>query len=148
MLERLLAVLQNILAYVTQVDIQVTIVAVGVGQLGIHEPEGDVLDVRFLEIGVVQSSHDTRPALLGVGQLAVRSDLAGADVIRSAFLGVEAQVQCGYLRILVGECLTVREELLFIYYTCAHVAQCIHIVLDVLRRVALRVAEDGVGGEP
>ena len=52
-LKRLLAVLQYIFAYVTQVDVQVALVAFGVGEFGVEQPERYVLDICFLEVGVV-----------------------------------------------------------------------------------------------
>ena len=148
MLKRLLAVLQYILAYVAKVDVQVALVTFGVGQLGIKQPERYVLYVRFLKVRVVQPAHDTRPALLGIGELAVRTDLVGVDVVRSALVGVETQVKRSNLRIFVGKRLAVREQLLLIYDTRTHVAQCVHVIFDMLRRVALRITEDRIRSVP
>ena len=39
---------------------------VRVGMLGVHDPELDVLDIGFLEIGVVQTPHHTAPTVVGV----------------------------------------------------------------------------------
>ena len=52
-LEGLLAIAQNILADITEVDIQLAFVSVGVRQRRIHQPELDILDIRLLEIRVV-----------------------------------------------------------------------------------------------
>ena len=148
MLKRLLAVLQYILAYVAKVDVQVALVTFGVGQLGVEQPERYVLDVRFLKVRVVQPAHDTCPALLGVGQLAVRAYLVGTDVVRSALVGVETQVQRSNLRVFVGKRLAVREQLLLIHDTRTVIAHGVHVVLDVLRRVALRITEDRIRRVP
>ena len=147
-LKRLLAVLQYILAYVAKVDVQVTLVAVGVGQFGVEQPERYILDVRFLKVRVIQPAHNACPPLLGVGELAVRAYLVGTDVVRSALVGVETQVQRSNLRVLVGKRLAVREQLLLIHDTRTHVAQCVHVIFDVLRRVALRITEDRIRSVP
>ena len=92
-LERFLAVTQNILAHIAEVEIQLAFISVGVGQCRVHQPELDVLDVRFLKIGVVQPPHDTAPTLLGVSQMSVCAYLGGGDVVLTALGRVVGEVQ-------------------------------------------------------
>ena len=92
-LERFLTVTQNILAHVAEVEIQLAFIPVRVGQCRVHQPELDVLDVRFLKIGVVQPPHDTAPALFGVRQVSVCAYLGGGDVILTALGRVVGEVE-------------------------------------------------------
>ena len=147
-LERFLAVAQDILAHVTQVDIQIAVVPVRVRQRRIHQPELDILDVRLLEIRVVQSPHDTAPTLLRRGQLTAVVQLVGRHVVRTAFLRVISEVQHRQFRIHVRRLLPVRVDFLLINDTCPVVAQYVHIVADMLRRVRLRITEDRIHCEP
>ena len=93
MLESFLSVTQNILAHIAEVEIQLAFISVGVGQCRVHQPELDVLDVRFLKIGVVQPPHDTAPTLLGVSQMSVCAYLGGGDVVLSALGRVVGEVE-------------------------------------------------------
>ena len=96
MLKRFLSVSQDILADITEVDVQLSVIVlrmIGVRMLGIHEPELDVLDIGFLEVGVVQTSHHTAPAVVGIDQLTVRTDFIRGDIIRTTFGGVISEVE-------------------------------------------------------
>ena len=148
MLERFLTVAQDIFAHVTEVEHQLTVIPFGVGQRRIHQPKLDILDVRFLKVRVVQPPHDTAPALLGIGQLTVRAYLTRADVVLSALRGVIHQVQDSQLGIDVARLLTVRVDLLLINDTRTVVTQRRQVILDVHRRVRLRIPEDRIDSVP
>ena len=147
-LKRFLAVAQDILRDITEVDVHLALVAVGVGQRGVHQPELDILDVRFLEVGVVQFAHHTAPALLRVGQFAVCAYLARYDIVRTALLGVVTQVQHAQFRVGVRHLLLARVNLRLIDDTRPVVGHHRHIVLDMRGGVRLRVAKDGVHRVP
>ena len=151
MLECLLAVSQDILAHVTEVDIEFTVVTrlhLRVRQLRIHQPELDILDIRFLEIRIVNTPHDTGPTLGRIGQLTVGSDLVRTDVILSAFVRVVRQVQYRQLRIYVTCLLTVRVYLVLINDTRTMVTQRLQVIANMRRRIRLRVSENRIDGVP
>ena len=149
MLEALLTVAQNIFADVTEVDVQFAIVAFGVRQRRIHQPELDILDIRFLEVRVVEFAHDTAPTLLRVREFTVGIDFTGVDIVRTALFGVVTEVQQRQTYILVRSGLTLRRvDLVLINNTRTMVTESIQVVLDMSRRVRLRVAEDRVHVEP
>ena len=93
MLETLLAVTQDILTDITEVDVQLTVKAVRVSQRRIHQPELDILDIRFLEVGIVQFAHDTTPTILRICQLTVRIKLRRTHVIWSTLIRIEGHIQ-------------------------------------------------------
>ena len=147
-LKRFLAVAQDVLGDIAEVDVHLALVAVGVGQRGVHQPELDILDVRFLEVGVVQFAHHTAPALLRVGQFAVSAYLTRHDVVRTALLGVVTQVQHAQLRVLVRHLLLARIYLPLEDDTRPVVGHHLHIVLDMRGGVRLRITKDGIHRVP
>ena len=93
-----LAVAQHILTHLTQIDIEVAAILIGVGlavgvDKRVHEPELDVFDVRRLEVCVVEFAHNATPTALGIEQVEVGIDIRIVEVIRSAFGWVERQVE-------------------------------------------------------
>ena len=125
MLERFLAIAQYILAHVTEVDVQFAVVVgrvLGIGQSRIHKPELDILDVRFLKVRIIQTTHHTSPTFLWIGHSSVRAYLVGADVVLSALLGIERQVEYRHFRIDVAGFLAIRIDLILIDDTCTMVA--------------------------
>ena len=123
-------------------------VTVRIRQDRVHQPELDILDVGFLEVGVIQSPHDTCPAFLGTRHLTVRSHFTRIDVVLSAFRGVVSQVQDRQFGIYVAGFLTIRIDLVLINDTGAVITECGQVILDVCRRVRLRITEDRIYGEP
>ena len=70
-LVELLAVAQDILAHLTQVDEQVAAIVGSIALIagideGVQQPELDILDVGSLEVVGVQLTHHSTPALIGV----------------------------------------------------------------------------------
>ena len=94
-LKGFLSVFENIFAHVAKVDIEVATfpIRVGVGETRIHNPKLYIFYIGFLEIGVVNLSHDTAPTLLGVSELTIGINLICADIIRSAFGRVEREIE-------------------------------------------------------
>ena len=95
MLETLLTVTQDIFADITEVDVQLTVKAVRVSQRRIHQPELYILDIRFLEVRIIQFAHDTTPAILRICQFTVRVELRRTHVIRSTLIRIERHIQHG-----------------------------------------------------
>ena len=149
MLETLLAVAKNILAYIAEVDIQLAVIAVRVRQPRVHQPELNIFDVRPLKVRVVKSAHDSTPALLRVRQFTIVGNLRRTDVIRAALFGIETEVQQAQSHILIRGSLSLRRINLFLQHnTGAVVTKRVQIVLDVRRRIRLRIAENRVHMEP
>ena len=147
-LKSLLAVSQNILADVTEVDVQLAVVTLRVGQCGVHQPELDILYVRTLKIRVVQPPHDTCPPFLWVRQVTVGAHLACGDVILAAIGRVVREVEDRQFGIHVACFLAVGVHLVLIDDTRTVVAQCRQVIADMRRRVRLRITEDRVHREP
>ena len=95
MLKRLTTVAQNILAYISQIDIQIATFKrrILVGQEWIHQPELDILNIRLLKIRVVQLTHDTTPTRFWIGQFTIATNLIRRNIIRTTLLWIVAQVQ-------------------------------------------------------
>ena len=60
----------------------------------IHQPELDIFHIGRLEIVRVEPAHHTAPTLLGNGQCTIGIQV-GIQVIRTAFRGIEGEVQDG-----------------------------------------------------
>ena len=150
MLKRFLSIAQDILAYISQVNVQVTTskCSIRVGQKWVHEPELNILNVGFLKIGIVQFAHDTAPTLVRVGQLTIHSDLFGRNIVWSTLIRIVAQVQYCQFCISVWQHFLIGIYLLFIHDTCAVVGHCLQVVLNVFRCIALWVTKDWVHGVP
>ena len=87
-------VVQDVLRDISEVDVQVaTAPCWGRALVGIriHEPELHVLDVRCLEVRLVDLAHDARPASTGITDLPVGCEARGIEVVRAELLGVEAE---------------------------------------------------------
>ena len=86
--------MQYILRDISEVDVQVATAPsrrctlVGIR---IHEPELHVLDVRCLEVRLIDLAHDARPAPTGIADLPIGSEARGIEVVRAELLGVEAE---------------------------------------------------------
>ena len=87
-------VMQDVLRDISEVDVQVATApsrrCAFVG-IRIHEPELHVLDVRCLEVRLVDLAHDARPASTGIADLPIGSEARRIEVVRTELLGVEAE---------------------------------------------------------
>ena len=87
-------VMQDVLRDISEVDVQVATAPsrrrtlVGIR---IHEPELHVLDVRCLEVRLVDLAHDARPAPTGITDLPIGSEARSIEVVRAELLGIEAE---------------------------------------------------------
>ena len=151
----LLAITQNILAHLAQVDVQITTIATGIALVlgidkGVQQPELDILHISSLEIVGVELTHHTSPAILGVAQPAVHVDI-GSQVVRSTFIRIIGQVEHGQgvRGSAIGALVTVRIELVHIDGTHIVVAQLVKVALDVTgRQTRGAVGEQRVDGVP
>ena len=91
-------VMQDVLRDISEVDVQVATTPcwgrtlVGIG---IHEPELHVLDVRCLEVRLVDLAHNACPASTGIADLPVGSEARCIEVVRAKLLGIEAEREGG-----------------------------------------------------
>ena len=97
-----LSVAEDILAHLTQVDIQVAAIVGGIALLtgideGVEHPELNIFYVGLFEVGRVQLSHHASPFRLWLAQCSVGIKVQG-EVIWSALLGVIGQVEHIQLR--------------------------------------------------
>ncbi len=139
-LVELITVTQDVLADLTQIDVEVTAILRGSTFLtgideGVEHPELDVLDVCLLKVVGVQLTHHTAPALRGIGQRTVSVQVSG-QVIGSALRRIVRQVQDGQRRggTVVGALVAVGIELADIDLTHIVVRQLFQVALDVSRR--------------
>ena len=151
-LEVFLAILEDVLAHLTEVDVQhASQVAALVARIdvGVHHPELDVLDVLCLEVRVVQLAHHAAPPLLRVQQVSLLVHLCG-EVVGAALVGVVGQVEHlerGSTRVTVLRLL--RVEFAFIYLAHVVVRELFQVALDVAgRECAAPACEDGVDVVP
>ena len=148
-LESLLAVAQDVLAHVSEVDVEVAAAeAFAVGEARVHEPELYVLDVGALEVGVVEFAHYSAEVLLRLVEFAPLVNALCVNVVRSALFGVVGEVEHRHPCVLACKHLFVGVELLLVHNTCAVVGHGIGVALYVCGRIDLRVSEDGVHGVP
>ena len=90
--------MQDVLRDISEVDVQVaTTPCWGCALVGIriHKPELHVLDVRCLEVRLVDLAHDARPAPTGIADLPVGSEARRIEVVRAKLLGIEAEREGG-----------------------------------------------------
>ena len=87
-------VMQDVLRDISEVDVQVaTTPCWGRALVGIriHKPEFHVLDVRSLEVRLVDLTHDARPASTGITDLPVGCEARCVEVVRAKLLGIKAE---------------------------------------------------------
>ena len=91
-------VMQDVLRDISEVDVQVATApsrrCAFVG-IRIHEPELHVLDVRCLEVRLVDLAHDARPAPTDIADLPVGCEARRIEVVRAKLLGIEAEREGG-----------------------------------------------------
>ena len=87
-------IVKDVLRDISEVDVQVATApsrrCAFVG-IRIHEPELHVLDVRCLEVRLVDLAHDARPAPTGITDLPVGCEARGIEVVRAELFGIEAE---------------------------------------------------------
>ena len=154
-LVELLAVAQNILAHLAEVDIEVAAV-VGCHALlacvdeWVEHPELDVLDVSCLEVVGVELSHHAAPTLLRIVESAVGVEV-GVEVVRTALVRIVSEVQDVEHRRVAVVCalVAVGEQLADVELANVMVRQLVEIALDVARRERRRAAcEERVDSVP
>ena len=87
-------VVQDVLRDISEVDVQVATAPsrrCALVGIRIHEPELHVLDVRCLEVRLVDLAHDARPASTGIADLPVGCEARCIEVVRAELFGVEAE---------------------------------------------------------
>ena len=101
---------------------------------GIEQPELHIFYIRLFEVGSLQLTHHTTPALSGVTKRTV-AIVVKRQVVRTTFLRVISQVQDGQCRhgTVIGTLVTVRIEFLHIDLTHIVVGQLVQVVLDMRR---------------
>ena len=151
----LLAVLEDVLAYLAEVEIQVAAQFLLRGPVAflveerVHQPEFDVLDVLCLEVGIVHLAHHAAPALFGGEQVALCIHLGG-EVVGTALLWIERHVQYAQRGVaVVGRLRLVGIQFQFVDGTDVVVGQLVQVALDVAGgERGTSVGEDGVHAVP
>ena len=93
-LEELPSVFEYILRDVSEVEVQLPTLCRRVVYEGIHKPKLQVLNVRCLEVRLIDLAHDACPALLGHIETSRGREGRGIEVIWATLLGVVAQREC------------------------------------------------------
>ena len=95
----------------------------------------DILNIRLLEIGVLDFAHDTAPALLRIEQIAVRVDIGTIKVVGTTLARIEREVQgLDNRRLTIVEFAT-REHLAESDLTGIRIRQRVKVVFDISRRI-------------
>ena len=143
-LVELLAVAQHVLAYLTEVDVEVARVLRGCARAalvdeGVHQPELHIFYISLLEVRRLQLAHHAAPLRRGVHQRAVGVQLGG-QVVGAALLGVVGQVEHVELRrgAVVVRLVAVGVQLLDIDLAHAMVRELFEVALDVAGRETRR----------
>ena len=139
-LVKFLSVSQNILAHLSQVDVEVATIVGGISLvLGVDEwvehPELDVFHVGLLKVVGIQLSHHTTPVALRVLKLSVGLQVVHIEVIRTRLRWIVSQVEHAQ-RVggsLIGALLAQWEELLYIHLSYIVITQLLQVALDVTR---------------
>ena len=87
-------VVQDVLRDISEVDVQVATAPsrrCALVGIRIHEPELHILDVRRLEVRLVDLAHDARPASTRIADLPVGCEARRIEVVRAKLLGIEAE---------------------------------------------------------
>ena len=87
-------VMQDVLRDISEVDVQVATAPsrrCALVGIRIHEPELHVLDVRCLEVRLVDLAHNACPAPTGIADLPVGGEARCVEVVRAELFGVEAE---------------------------------------------------------
>ena len=145
-LVELLAVAQDILAHLAEIDVEVTAVVAGISLLRgidkrVEQPELDILDVcRFKVVGI-QLTHHTAPLSQRILERSVEIDIGG-EVVGAALLRIVSQVQDGQLigGTVIGGLVTRGVQLADVDRTYIVVRQLVKIAFDMAgrqRRAAL-----------
>ena len=139
-LVELLSVSQNILAHLSQVDVEVATIVGGISLiLGVDEwvehPELDVFHVGLLKVVGIQLSHHTTPVELRILKLSVRQQVVHIEVIRTRLRWIISQVEHAQSvgGSLIGALLAQREKLLYIHLSHIVITQLLQVALDVTR---------------
>ena len=150
-LVELLAILEHVLAYLTEVDVEFATVALVVARVdeGVEHPELDVFEVLRLEVGVVHLAHHAAPVLLR-GQESAVCVKVGVEVVGSSLGGIIGQVQhVQRSGLLVGVLFLVGVEVALEDLADVVVGELVEVALDVGGRERTAAArEDGVDVVP
>ena len=90
--------MQDVLRYISEVDVQVATAPsrrCALVGIRIHEPELHVLDVRRLEVRLVDLAHNACPAPTRIADLPIGSEARCIEVVRAQLLGIEAEREGG-----------------------------------------------------
>ena len=137
---KLLAIPQDVLAHLAQVDVEVATVVGCIRLLsGIDErikhPELDILHVCLLEIVGIQLAHHSTPVAGRIGKGTIRLQIGYIEVVRSRLRWIVSQIENtqGAGGSLIGALLAQREKLLYIHLSHVVVAQLLEVALDMTR---------------
>ena len=146
MLKRFLAITQDILAHIAQINIHITTHKSGVSvrQERIHQPKFDIFDIRLLKVRIIQFAHYTTPTRTRIGQFTIAANLIRRDIIRTTFIGIITQVQHRQYGVGVRQHLLVRINLLLIYDTCSMIRHQVQIIFYVSWRIARRLTKNRI----
>ena len=129
------AVFEHVFGDFAQIEVQVACIVRHLPvdfREGIHHPKLHVLHIGRIEVRRFDATHHATPALCRVAQFTVAVE-RGVEVVRTAFVGIEGQVEDGKGgRILIVQAL-VGVEVAGINFSHARVGELLHIVLDVAR---------------
>ena len=119
-LERFATIAKNILADITEVEIEFTSMVIRILNKGVHQPELNGLNVLGFKIGIIQFAHDTTPTTgwidqqSAVGNTSAESRRIHVIVIRSLLGRIIGQIQLIDIGRLSRHSVLVGEHLLFI----------------------------------
>ena len=147
-LEELPSVFEYILRDVSEVEVQLSTLCRRIVYEGIHEPKLQVLNVRCLEVRLIDLTHDACPALLGHIETS-RGRERGIEVIWATLLGVVAQRECREVARLAEVLILEGEELPRRDFPNEVIADIVGVIPDVGGGKAIALSgEKRINGKP
>ena len=148
-LEELPSIFEYILRDVSEVEVQLPTLCRRIVYEGIHEPKLQVLNVRCLEVRLIDLAHDACPALLGHIETSRGREGRGIEVVWAALLGVVAQRECREVARLAEVLILEGEELPRWDFPNEVVADIVGVIPDVGGGKAIALSgEKGINGKP
>ena len=137
---KLLAVSQNVLAHLAQVDVEIATIVGGIGLLTrvdewVEHPKLDVFDVGLLEVVSIQFSHHTAPHVLWIAKRTIRLEVGNIEVVWSWLRWIIGEVEHaqGIGSSLIGALLAQWEKFLGVDFAHIVIAELLQVALDMAR---------------
>ena len=148
-LEELPSIFEYILRDISEVEVQLPTLCRRIVYEGIHEPKLQVLNVRCLEVRLIDLTHHACPALLWHIETSRGCEGRGIEIVWATLLGVVAQRECREVARLAEVLILEREELPRRDFPNEVIADIVGVIPDVGGGKAIALSgEKRINGKP